>query len=356
MIHHSVVIVVSLFALHPFQSFIWVLLLRRVRGVYDGAGCCRSVRRGARRGRARAGLPEYAVLVIGGVFAVSFFIVRGIIWPYLTYFYCRDGFRILDNDPDIHSRFLVKLFMGGLLTLSVMQVIWLGQIVLKLREELGGMLSSSKAKAATRALAVEDGARAGASLLLDDLRVAMAVEPAFRFGETTACPAAFLVRSMEAPDGASRRRRWVPFFGEHGRRDSAYPTCARGVFAVHGGCRRVVGVEASRKHSWPTCPLAARTCARGGQRRTIVLAVGRHSRAPAACIATKWSPRSAHECSPGLGGRGPRGGSTKRRCEAQCARRSPHILNTAEPACASYSAKPPSTEQVARWSSCTRLR
>ena len=31
-------------------------------------------------------------------------------------------------------------------------------------------------------------------------------------------------------------------------------------------------------------------------------------------------------------------------------------LNTAEPACASYSAKPPSTEQVARWSSCTRLR
>jgi len=54
----------------------------------------------------------------------------------------------LDNDPDIHSRFLVKLFMGGLLTLSVMQVIWLGQIVLKLREELGGMLSSSKAKAA----------------------------------------------------------------------------------------------------------------------------------------------------------------------------------------------------------------
>ena len=87
-------------------------------------------------------------LVIGGVFAVSFFIVRGVIWPYLTYFYCRDGFRILDNDPDIHSRFLVKLFMGGLLTLSVMQVIWLGQIVLKLREELGGMLSSSKAKAA----------------------------------------------------------------------------------------------------------------------------------------------------------------------------------------------------------------
>ena len=38
-IHHSGV-VVSLFALH-LLAFIWILLLRRVRGVYHGAGCCR---------------------------------------------------------------------------------------------------------------------------------------------------------------------------------------------------------------------------------------------------------------------------------------------------------------------------
>ena len=51
-IHHSVVIVVSLFALTPFLAFIWVLLLRRVRGVYHGIGCCRSVRCRAWCGRA----------------------------------------------------------------------------------------------------------------------------------------------------------------------------------------------------------------------------------------------------------------------------------------------------------------
>ena len=146
-IHHSVVIVVSLFALHPFShlygSFFFGVsevstTVLAIVALFDAEHGVEELERDFPNTR----------LVIGGVFAVSFFIVRGIIWPYLTYFYCRDGFRILDNDPDIHSRFLVKLFMGGLLTLSVMQVIWLGQIVLKLREELGGMLSSSKAKAA----------------------------------------------------------------------------------------------------------------------------------------------------------------------------------------------------------------
>ena len=146
-IHHSVVIVVSLFALHPFShlygSFFFGVsevstTVLAIVALFDAEHGVEELERDFPNTR----------LVIGGVFAVSFFVVRGIIWPYLTYFYCRDGFRILDNDPDIHSRFLVKLFMGGLLTLSVMQVIWLGQIVLKLREELGGMLSSSKAKAA----------------------------------------------------------------------------------------------------------------------------------------------------------------------------------------------------------------
>ena len=58
---------------------------------------------------------------------------------------CKDALEILQHPADVHSPLLVKVFMGGLLTLSVMQVIWLGQIVLKLKEELGGMLSKAKA-------------------------------------------------------------------------------------------------------------------------------------------------------------------------------------------------------------------
>ena len=60
---------------------------------------------------------------------MSFAFVRCVLWPYLTYFYCRDALDVLADDPQIHSPFLVKLFMGGLLTLSVMQAVWLFQIV-----------------------------------------------------------------------------------------------------------------------------------------------------------------------------------------------------------------------------------
>jgi hypothetical protein len=143
-VHHAVVIVVSLFALHPFSHLYGSFFF----GVSEVSTTVLAV---VALFDAEHGVEELewdfpvTRLVIGGLFAVSFLVVRGLLWPYLTYFYCRDGLRILESDPDIHSRFLVKVFMGGLLTLSVMQVIWLGQIVLKLKEELGGMLSKAKA-------------------------------------------------------------------------------------------------------------------------------------------------------------------------------------------------------------------
>ena len=74
---------------------------------------------------------------------MSFAFVRCVLWPYLTYFYCRDALDVLADDPQIHSPFLVKLFMGGLLTLSVMQAVWLFQIVERMccgRAEILGFL------------------------------------------------------------------------------------------------------------------------------------------------------------------------------------------------------------------------
>ena len=58
------------------------------------------------------------------------------IWPYLTYYYCRDGLAILEDDPEIHSRGLVMLFMGCLATLSCMQFVWLLQILHRLWGEI----------------------------------------------------------------------------------------------------------------------------------------------------------------------------------------------------------------------------
>ena len=136
-VHHIVTMTVALFALHPYShlygSFFFGVseistTVLAVLALFDG----------------EFGVPELERdfpnlrLFIGTVFAISFVLIRCVIWPYLTFFYCKDALEILQHPADVHSPLLVKVFMGGLIILSVMQVIWLGEICAKVYEEVLG--------------------------------------------------------------------------------------------------------------------------------------------------------------------------------------------------------------------------
>ena len=73
--------------------------------------------------------------VAGGVFAVSFLVVRGILWPFFSYFFIQDALAVLRND-DAHNVSVVYGFVATLATLSLMQLLWLGQIALVVYDEL----------------------------------------------------------------------------------------------------------------------------------------------------------------------------------------------------------------------------
>jgi len=143
-VHHVVTLTVALFALHPYShlygSFFFGVsevstTVLAVVVLFDAEHGVAELERD---------FPTLRV-AIGGLFAVSFAFVRCVLWPYLTYFYCRDALDVLADDPQIHSPFLVKLFMGGLLTLSVMQAVWLFQIVERMYVEIKALLKPKKA-------------------------------------------------------------------------------------------------------------------------------------------------------------------------------------------------------------------
>ena len=134
-VHHIVTMTVALFALHPYShlygSFFFGVseistTILAVLALFDG----------------EFGVPELESdfpnlrLAIGTLFAASFVVVRCMLWPYLTFFYCKDALEILEAGDGVHSPLLVKVFMGGLIILSIMQVIWLGEICAKVYEEV----------------------------------------------------------------------------------------------------------------------------------------------------------------------------------------------------------------------------
>ena len=107
-VHHIVTMTVALFALHPYShlygSFFFGVseistTILAVLALFDG----------------EFGVPELESdfpnlrLAIGTTFAASFVVVRCMLWPYLTFFYCKDALEILARScDDADRRDLVK--------------------------------------------------------------------------------------------------------------------------------------------------------------------------------------------------------------------------------------------------------
>lgn len=66
--------------------------------------------------------------VTGVAFAVAFIIFRIIIWPVLCYFFWIDMLQMI-NDGSVHSFPQACIFLTVNVGLSVLQVVWLGEII-----------------------------------------------------------------------------------------------------------------------------------------------------------------------------------------------------------------------------------
>eukprot|EP00429_Kryptoperidinium_foliaceum_P008134 CAMPEP_0176026978 /NCGR_PEP_ID=MMETSP0120_2-20121206/13225_1 /TAXON_ID=160619 /ORGANISM="Kryptoperidinium foliaceum, Strain CCMP 1326" /LENGTH=300 /DNA_ID=CAMNT_0017360183 /DNA_START=159 /DNA_END=1061 /DNA_ORIENTATION=- len=77
-------------------------------------------------------------MVIGGIFAVLFVICRVLMWSTVSYYYCRDAWNALkSNDPRLQGRRTwLRYTFVSLALLSLLQIIWLGEIVRIGREEM----------------------------------------------------------------------------------------------------------------------------------------------------------------------------------------------------------------------------
>jgi hypothetical protein len=78
-------------------------------------------------------------VVFGGLFAVTFIICRCFLWSTVSYYYCRDAYHAIQNKQDprsIRKMAWLKFTFVSLVLLSLLQILWLGQIVMIGKEEL----------------------------------------------------------------------------------------------------------------------------------------------------------------------------------------------------------------------------
>jgi hypothetical protein len=79
-----------------------------------------------------------AKVVVGGLFAVCFIVCRVFMWSAVSYYYCRDAWYALKSDDarlEGRKTYLRFTFVSlGLL--SLLQIVWLGEIVRVGKEEL----------------------------------------------------------------------------------------------------------------------------------------------------------------------------------------------------------------------------
>jgi len=77
-------------------------------------------------------------IVVAVAFVLAFIFCRTLLWPCTTYYFCKDVFAALAADSKeakTHKKWLWT-FMVTLTGLSLLQVIWLGQIIILAREEI----------------------------------------------------------------------------------------------------------------------------------------------------------------------------------------------------------------------------
>lgn len=86
-----------------------------------------------------------AKVVLGALFAVAFISVRAFFWTFFSYYFVSDallGVKNTDSTRDA-ARPWLKVFLGALTGLSVLQVIWLGQIFIVGMEEFEKMSATA---------------------------------------------------------------------------------------------------------------------------------------------------------------------------------------------------------------------
>ena len=74
----------------------------------------------------------------GAAFVVLFILCRCILWPLTSYYFCRDLYHALrSNDPRaVYRRGWMRFFYVALAGMTILQVAWLGQILVLGRQEL----------------------------------------------------------------------------------------------------------------------------------------------------------------------------------------------------------------------------
>jgi hypothetical protein len=82
-------------------------------------------------------------MVLGAAFVVLFIICRCILWPLYSYYFAKDVLAALNQKDDARvreRRYWLKFFLVSLTGLSVLQVAWLGQILVTAKKELDQLL------------------------------------------------------------------------------------------------------------------------------------------------------------------------------------------------------------------------
>jgi len=82
-----------------------------------------------------------AKVVLGALFAVAFILCRVFLWAYFSFYFVQDASLAISKTDSARdaARPWVKVFVGSWAGLSLLQVIWLGQIIVVGKEEYAKM-------------------------------------------------------------------------------------------------------------------------------------------------------------------------------------------------------------------------
>lgn len=140
--HHTVTCLLSALSLRPFLHLYCAYFLGWSE--ISTAILCILVLFDAERGvPPLAKAAPVLMKVTGASFAIAFIIFRIIIWPYVNYFYWQDMYHMWMNDS-FHSVPVACIYAVVNVGLTVLQVVWLGEIIqtgVKMFSEDGGDLS-----------------------------------------------------------------------------------------------------------------------------------------------------------------------------------------------------------------------
>jgi hypothetical protein len=82
-------------------------------------------------------------MVFAGIFAVLFIVCRIILWPIVSYFFWKDSLRLL-TEGNPHSKGVVLVFLVCNAGLTLLQFVWLGELITTAKDMLSGKLTERK--------------------------------------------------------------------------------------------------------------------------------------------------------------------------------------------------------------------